>query len=53
MATKESALAIVRKIHGSIGHKEEKTTHQNIGENYANIPQNIVVDYMKVCERCV
>jgi hypothetical protein len=53
MATKDNAITILHThIHLSTGHKGEKNTYKNIGENFANIPRHIVGQYIKQCERC-
>ena len=53
MATKETALYIVRDIHGSSGHEGQKKMHQKIMGNFANTPRKIVVGYIKQCKRSV
>lgn len=51
-ATKENALAIIKKIHTSIGHKGEKNTYKKIKEKYANILRTIISELISQCERC-
>ena len=53
MATKESALDIIRQAHISTGHGGERKTHIKISEKYGNIPRRLVKRYIRSCERCI
>lgn len=53
MATKESALDIIRQSHAIVGHGGERKTHMKISETYGNIPRRLVSRYILNCERCV
>lgn len=52
MATKDTAYSIIKDVHVSCGHKGDRSTHQKIRENYANISRNLVESYVRQCERC-
>lgn len=54
VATKESVLNIIKDLHeGKTIHKGQKKTYLVIKELYSNISREIVIEYVKQCERCV
>lgn len=52
VATKITALSIIRDVHVAGLHKGVRTTHEKIRENYSNISRKIVEAYIRQCERC-
>lgn len=52
VATKNTALSIIKDVHVACLHKGGRATHQKIRENYANISRKIVEAYVRQCERC-